>query len=121
MFTKTIITSILDSIQTYKQLAENISKIRIAIKNIPFENKKVCLVVNDDIETYASIIALWLEGKAYVPIHPHWPKDRCLDIVKQVNADLVLNSSEHVCEYMKSTPSEGVNILYTGRLSYEKD
>ena len=136
MFTKTIITSILDSIQkfsdrnafcidnifyTYKQFAENISKIRIAVKNIPFENKKVCLVVNDDIETYASIIALWLEGKAYVPIHPHWPKDRCLDIVKQVNADLFLNSSEHVCGYMKSNPSEGVNILYTGLLSYEKD
>ena len=51
MFTKTIITSILDSIQkfsdrnafcitnifyTYKQFAENISKIRIAVKNIPF-------------------------------------------------------------------------------------
>lgn len=25
----------------------------------------------DDLETYASIFALWLEGKCYVPLHPN--------------------------------------------------
>ena len=58
----------------YKEFSNEIKKIKLAIKQeIPIENKLIGLVTNDDIQTYASIIALWLEGKAYVPVNPETP------------------------------------------------
>jgi D-alanine--poly(phosphoribitol) ligase subunit 1 len=77
---------------TYKQLGEYISKIRSAI-NTTRENINIGLVVNDSIETYASIFAIWLEGHSYVPLHPHQPFDRSLEIISQAEIGLVIDSS----------------------------
>lgn len=99
---------------TYKEFAEYISKIREAILNTHYGNNKVGLVINDDIETYASIFALWLEGDCYVPLHPNWPLERCLDICEQVELDLILDSS-------KQTRYEGQNVLKTDVLNYTED
>lgn len=81
------------SFYTYKQLSETVSKIREVLCTTPHINNAVGLVINDDIETYASIIALWLEGDSYVPLHPDWPLERCLDIIEQVDIDLIIDSS----------------------------
>jgi len=78
---------------TYSQLGKCVSKVRTALRQSIYQNPKVGLVINDDLETYASIIALWLEGDSYVPLHPNWPLERCLDICEQVELDLVLDSS----------------------------
>lgn len=99
---------------TYKEFGEYISKIREAIVNTQYDNKKVGLVINDDIETYASIFALWLEGDCYVPLHPNWPLERCLDICEQVELDLILDSS-------KQTRYESKNVLMTGCLNYSEN
>lgn len=99
---------------TYKEFGEYISKIREAILNTQYSNNKVGLVINDDIETYASIFALWLEGDCYVPLHPNWPLERCLDICEQVELDLILDSS-------KQTRYEGQNVLKTDVLNYAED
>lgn len=79
---------------TYSVLGKYISAIRFALLSANKDNQKVGLVINDDIETYASIFALWLEGKCYVPLHPSWPLERCQDICEQVDIDLILDSSE---------------------------
>jgi D-alanine--poly(phosphoribitol) ligase subunit 1 len=99
---------------TYKQFEEYISKIRIAIQICNDNSTKVGLVVNDDIETYASIFALWLEKKCYIPLHPNHPIDRCLDTVEQVNISLVLDSSR-VTRYSE------VTVLTTSSLEYKRD
>jgi len=78
---------------TYSNLGQKISNIRAAISQRVFSNKRVGLIINDDIETYASIFALWLDGLCYVPLHPNWPLDRCLDICDQIGMDLILDSS----------------------------
>ena len=80
---------------TYREFAQYVSKIRIALQLSPINNTKVGLVVNDDIETYASIFALWMEGLAYVPLHPNWPLERCEEIIDQVGIDLIIDSSEN--------------------------
>lgn len=110
MFIKKVIGPVLSSIQnfpsnnafcineeffTYEQFGQSISKIRKAILDAKFNNSNVGLVINDDIETYAAIFALWLEGCSYVPLHPNWPLERCMDIIDQVNIDLILDSSEN--------------------------
>ena len=61
---------------SYREFAKNISKIRKALQSSNPKNKNIGIVANDDIETYASIFAIWLEGFAYVPIHPQQPQIR---------------------------------------------
>jgi D-alanine--poly(phosphoribitol) ligase subunit 1 len=83
-----------DIFYTYKQLGEYISKIRFTIKDLQQDNIHIGLVGNDDIETYASIFALWLEGKAYIPLHPNQPLDRCEEIIRQIKINTVLDSGK---------------------------
>jgi D-alanine--poly(phosphoribitol) ligase subunit 1 len=82
---------------TYHDLAFSISKIRKAIQNtIPEIEKNIGLVANDDLETYAAIIALWFEGKAYIPINPETPVDRNASIINQAFITTVIDSSGDV-------------------------
>lgn len=62
---------------------------------IPFKNKNIGLVANDDIETYAAIFAIWMEGLAYVPLHPNQPADRILEITDQAGIQLIINSTNN--------------------------
>lgn len=79
---------------TYGQLANTVAAIRDAIHARAPQNKCVGLVIEDELETYASIIALWMDGMCYVPLHPEWPLERCEGIIDQVGIDLVLDSGE---------------------------
>lgn len=97
---------------SYQVLAEKISAIRTALASSKLFNKKVGLVINDDIETYASIFALWLEGYCYVPLHPNWPLERCLDICSQIDMELILDSSEKT-RYHQNHVLPTRNLLYT--------
>lgn len=83
---------------TYKELALAISRIRKAIQSgTHAETEKIIgLIANDDLETYASIFALWLEGKAYVPISPDAPRDRNLNIINQALLITIIDSSDQV-------------------------
>ena len=49
---------------TYHEFAGAISKIRSALQKEDILNKNIGLVANDDLETYASIFAIWMEGYA---------------------------------------------------------
>lgn len=77
---------------SYLEFAQNISKIRKALQSSN-NNKNIGLVANDDIETYASIFAIWLEGFAYVPLHPQQPLERNLEIISQAGINIVIDSS----------------------------
>lgn len=113
-----------ETFYTYRVFGKYVSKIRTAIVNTKHENKNVGLVLNDDIETYASIIALWLEGNSYVPLHSEWPLERCMDIAKQVGFDLILDSSE-ISRYegnvilTHSIPFVDDNLLYCNNVKEE--
>lgn len=126
LFNKTILENIINAVDTfsgrpafcidevhytYLQFGQCISKVRSQLAKTNYLNSKVGLVINDDLETYASIIALWLEGDCYVPLHPNWPMERCLDICKQVELDLILDSSE-------TTRYEDILVLNTTQLEY---
>ncbi len=79
---------------SYKEFAQIISNIRSLIKNSVSNNEiNVGLITNDDIETYASIIALWFEGKAYVPLNPEFPIERNSMVIEQADIVSILDSS----------------------------
>src|SRR5882672_10899026 len=78
---------------TYKQFAETVSKIRGAVKELKKNDSNIGLVANDDLETYAAIISLWLEGKCYVPVNPDTPAERNSNVLKQAGITVVIDSS----------------------------
>lgn len=81
-----------DRFYSYKEFSEHISKIRLALQVSTTKSKNIGVVVNDDIETYASIFSIWLEGLTYVPLHPLQPIDRIDEIISQAEIDLVISS-----------------------------
>jgi D-alanine--poly(phosphoribitol) ligase subunit 1 len=99
---------------TYKEFGYYIYKIREAVKGIKKSNIYIGLVVNDDIETYASILSLWLEGKAYIPLHPNHPLQRCNDMIKQMNIKTILDSSE-------TSRFQNHSLISTYKLLYKND
>jgi D-alanine--poly(phosphoribitol) ligase subunit 1 len=83
-----------DQFYSYAIFAQHISKIRTALQETPVKSRQIGLVANDDIETYAAIFAIWLEGSAYVPLHPNQPVERSMEIIAQAEVELVISSSE---------------------------
>ena len=80
---------------TYQDLLNSISQIRDKIvSNINTSEKHIGLVTHNDLETYASIFALWMEGKAYIPINPNASKIRNVEILKLIDVKHVLDSTE---------------------------
>lgn len=83
-----------NSFFTYQELLNYINKIRhVIVKNIDSTEMYIGLVTNNDIETYATIFALWMEGKAYIPINPTAPKNRNVEILNLINVKFVFDSS----------------------------
>ena len=59
---------------TYRQFGETIEMHKKVLE--ARQEAIIPLEVRDDLETYATIFACWIEGKAYVPINPNWPESR---------------------------------------------
>ncbi|HMK03575.1 MAG TPA: AMP-binding protein [Ferruginibacter sp.] len=79
---------------SYRKFAETVSAIRDEVKKLDQDNINVGLVANDDLETYAAIIALWLEGKCYVPVNPDTPAERNGNVINQAGISVVIDSSQ---------------------------
>jgi amino acid adenylation domain-containing protein len=79
---------------TYADFGGHIERIRLAVRGTVATGSNVGLVANDDIDTYAAIFALWAEGLAYVPLHPHQPADRSMEVIGQADIKVVISSLE---------------------------
>lgn len=101
---------------TYRQLANAVEGIRRAIRSLRPDNGMVALLAGDDLETYASIIALWFEGLAYVPLHPLQPVERNLNITGQTETKLLLHSVQNH-QLIKNIDTKEVKTLCTATLA----
>tara|TARA_R110002012_G_scaffold283304_2_gene473588 strand:+ start:35639 stop:37129 length:1491 start_codon:yes stop_codon:yes gene_type:complete len=99
---------------SYADFAIEISKIRQAIALSVHDSEKIVgLIANDDLYTYASIIALWLEAKAYVPINPSHPIERNEEIIEATEIKYILDSAKGQyknCQLLNHTYQETVPI-----------
>lgn len=85
-----------ETFYTYAKLLARINSIRKEIQNcIPECESNIAIVAHDDIDTYASIFALWFEGKTYVPLLSNAPEDRNAQVVNQACCNYILSSKEH--------------------------
>lgn len=79
-------------VYSYRQFGTRISAIRRAVKQVVRDDRVIALSLHDDIDTYASIVALWMEGLVYVPLHPNQPLERNLSIIDQVGTHYVIDT-----------------------------
>ncbi|MBE6319858.1 MAG: amino acid adenylation domain-containing protein [Bacteroidales bacterium] len=101
---------------TYLQFAQRISAIREEICKLQSNEQVFALAIHDDLDTYASIFALWMEGKAYVPLHPNQPLERNLNIIQQVGLSNVLDSAD-----TSVFENYSLNIMHTSQYEYTTD
>lgn len=100
----------------YHQFAQRISAIREQIRDLQSAEQIFALAIHDDLDTYASIFALWMEGKAYVPLHPNQPLERNLNIIEQVGLSNVLDSAD-----TSVFEGQSLNVMHTSQYEYTTD
>jgi len=99
---------------TYSRFEREIVKIQHSvIKNISQDEKYVGLLTHDDIQTYASIFALWFSGKAFIPLNPMNPCSRNLDIVSQTEINSLISSREIEEEFHNELVDQNI---YSGKI-----
>jgi len=104
---------------TYGQFGERISAVRGLIRSWSSDEKVVALAFHNDLDTYASIFALWMEGKAYVPLHPNWPKERNESILEQIGCSHILDScnapytEDLLDDWAEASDEELAYVLFT--------
>ena len=79
-----------DNTYTYYQLSQRIAAIRTYLQENHLGGQPIALLADDHIDTYASIIALWSEGCAYIPLHPLQPPTRNISILQQTQTKYLL-------------------------------
>lgn len=107
-----------DEAYSYQLLAERISAIRGVVRVAAVDEPIWGLAIQDNLDTYAAIIALWMEGKAYVPLHPAWPVERIGSIIDQIGLKNILVSDDTPLVFPTLT---SYTIHATSQAVYEKD
>ncbi len=79
---------------SYEYFKKVIDTIIFLIKQEVNEKQNIIVIyVNNDIETYASILASWFTNNIFVPLNPKHPKSRNKKILNQIKPDLILTST----------------------------
>lgn len=79
-----------DKTYTYGEILQISSGIRMHLKNCSSQN--IGLFLTGDVEMYAAILAIWFEGKTYVPVHPDFPLKRNQQIISQAEIKTLISS-----------------------------
>ena len=77
---------------SYSEVLADCNKIRFQISENNSRNFGIYLT--DDVFMYASILAVWFEGKTYVPLHPDFPLTKNLNVIQQAEISTVLSSTK---------------------------
>jgi len=80
-----------DKYYKYSDLKKEVAKIQNLILS-QNDYKIIGVVTHNSIETYASIIAIWLSGKTFVPINPNFPDERNKEICKLSSINILLDN-----------------------------
>lgn len=86
-----------DTHYTYGQFGQYISNVKSLIRDIPIKKNEIIGVVTyNDIETYATIYALWFSGLCFLPINPLFPEKRNQEIIRNSNLRYVFYSKSNI-------------------------
>ena len=77
---------------SYSEVLAVCNKVRFQISENNSQN--IGIYLTDDVFMYASILAVWFEGKTYVPIHPDFPLSKNVNVIQQAEIITILSSTE---------------------------
>ncbi len=77
---------------TYADFMLIISSVQHFLDNIDPKSSFIGVETFDDIETYATIYALWFSGLTFVPLNPRFPPERNKQIIYETNISCILSS-----------------------------
>jgi amino acid adenylation domain-containing protein len=83
-----------DTYYSYSELNNRIAGIINELDNHSSlkKGRKVAVVCTNDINTYASLLACWISGYAYVPLGLQNPDDRNIDILEDAEIEVILST-----------------------------
>lgn len=80
---------------TYRELQHMAANIQQKLKELVLRQNAIALIfVEDNIETYASILAVWFSGMCYVPVKAENPAKRNQSIIDQIKPDVIVYSGK---------------------------
>jgi D-alanine--poly(phosphoribitol) ligase subunit 1 len=80
---------------SYRELEISIGKIQSKIlEHVAASHVNIGIVTYDDIETYASVLAVLFLGHAFVPVHPLHPRERNRSVILQAELPVLLSSAD---------------------------
>jgi D-alanine--poly(phosphoribitol) ligase subunit 1 len=87
---------------TYQDFGKRVNGIIAEIN--PDTSQHIGIVVYNDIETYASVLAVLFAGKTYIPLAPNNPQERTSKIIEQAEIETILTSHiDHVDNVIADT------------------
>jgi amino acid adenylation domain-containing protein len=98
---------------TYADLSKKIAGISEALITIP-QQTTIGVITTDSIETYASVIALWLNGHIFIPISPANAKERNEISLQQAEVKYILTPTIKSAEIINT---DNFNLIITNNLS----
>jgi D-alanine--poly(phosphoribitol) ligase subunit 1 len=98
---------------TYGALASMVAEIQALLGPYADSPDHAGVYLADDIQTYASVLALWMSGKAFVPVNPQFPPARNRNIMEQLDLKLLLHSTE----LDPALPAPAGKSIFTGSLA----
>ena len=117
-----------DDYVTYDELRYKVNGIRQFIRaNIAKEEKGLGLIVYSLPDTYAAIIAFWLEGKYYVPLLPFAPVERNQNVVRESGLKHVFSRIEFIQDlgveqyYLDNIDGQDTNIMFNPNIIKDSD
>ena len=104
---------------SYSEVLALCNKIRFQISENNSQN--IGIYLTDDVFMYASILAVWFEGKTYVPLHPDFPLNKNLNVIHQAEINTLLSSKEIKEEFKVTCINTSKNFGTTENLPKNSD
>ena len=103
---------------SYQELSKKVSGIiqEIALNGNP-QNTCIGIVEEDNLETYASLLAVLFSGNTYVILNPHNPLERNQTIMESTQMEMVLTSGTKEQEITTSAQK----VIFTSNLANEQE
>lgn len=95
---------------TYADLLKRIASISEQLLKLPTQSN-VGVITTDNLDTYASIIALWFNNLVFVPLSPTNAKERNQNNIEQANIKIVLSPTKNASEIIDTNAVDVIETI----------
>jgi amino acid adenylation domain-containing protein len=100
---------------TYSAFFQKVNAIAIELLTANKPQQKIVVTTNNDLETYASIIAIWITENIYIPINFEEENSKLKTLLETINPDLLLTSKP-----TEQKTTKQIKMLNTSKLNSTK-